>query len=717
MAKGYDEVVRIKAPLEDEYQERHEAHRRLRNFWHGRYWEDFEKDSSSISSIFRDLTNRSSDIGPDIKLVYNTLKDVCVKFQTYLAPLPMIRCYVDPPSTPTRRNQATKRERYLYGMWSANNMNKVLADQGWYLPLMGDAFLGIYPDLDKNLCRTLLRSPETAYPLPCYDNQSTDGFIFCWKAKQSAVMRYNPDYVPKTDTKGRYPMTRKRKARAADPDVEILEYSDKYEFSRFAEDQRLVGVDHNFGYDLFDHVKFINVPGEVWGHGAVEQAVNLVEMGNAYLSLMMQSAIENVFPVMVIEDPMKAPETLERGAGAVIPVNAGGKVMYLQPPAGNLLAQADWAQEIERMVRQDTSMPDVNFGTAKQSIVTGKAINELQGAGTGTLVEMVQGVGIGASLVSWNEKAISIGRTMFKDETMHLYGTETPSIATLNPRNFAFNLKGSELVGSTRNEVVFMPYLDMHSKVVIGLQLAGAGLVSREWQRENVGIPDSEAMDEEIISETIQDAVLALLVQTITAPEEAQQVEQQAQDYVEGGPAHPLLGMKPPQQSGGAPGGALPPGGGAPPMPGPGGGGGGGGGMPITDMAGGGQMAFPAMRMPQGAPVPGATGPSGGGAPAPPGGSEGQALVLDQVVQQFQQLQGVQGRVFLTGEIVATGSTKDTIDVAVTEPSDRDVISQSIQLPMTFHVVQGEPKEKYIEVTPGSTPTVQGETPSPEALG
>jgi microcystin degradation protein MlrC len=48
-------------------------------------------------------------------------------------------------------------------------------------------------------------------------------------------------------------------------------------------------------------------------------------MGNAYLSLMMQSAIENVFPVMVIEDPMKAPETLERGAGAVIPVHAGGR--------------------------------------------------------------------------------------------------------------------------------------------------------------------------------------------------------------------------------------------------------------------------------------------------------------------------------------------------------------------------------------------------------
>jgi hypothetical protein len=61
------------------------------------------------------------------------------------------------------------------------------------------------------------------------------------------------------------------------------------------------------------------------------------------------------------------------------------------------------------MVKTDTSMPDVNFGQANQSIVTGKAINELQGAGTGSLVEMVQGVGIGKALVAWNEKAITSG--------------------------------------------------------------------------------------------------------------------------------------------------------------------------------------------------------------------------------------------------------------------------------------------------------------------
>lgn len=715
MAKTYEEVVQIRNDLRNDYEDRHSAHMRLRKFWHGRYWENQEVHNNGINSIFSDVTARTSDIGPDIKLTYNLLKDVCVKFQTYLSPVPMIRCYVDPPSSSTRRNQATLKERYLYGLWSLNDMNKVLADQGWFLPLMGDAYLGIFPDLDKNICRTMLRSPEHAYPILNYDLSAEDGVIFSWKVKRSAAARSFPNWKPPASapqasaTLARLTPGRTNRPKPADPEVEILEYSDRFEFDRWIDGVRVTGVDHNFGFDLFDHVKFINVPGEVWGHGAVEQAVNLTQMGNAYLSLMMQSAIENVFPVMVIEDPLKAPETIERGAGAVIPVNAGGKVYYLTPPAGNLMAQAEWGQNVERMIKTDTSMPDVNFGQAQQSIVTGKAINELQGAGTGTLVEMVQGVGIGAALVSWNEKAIQMGRTMFKNDSISLYGTETASLGSLNPRHFALNLKGSQLVGSTRNEVVFMPYLDMQQKVVIGLQLAGAGLVSRKWQQENVGIPDSEAMDEEIVSEAIQDAVLKLIVTSITDPESAHAAEDQADSFIEGGnKPHPLTTMQPPAVPPGVPG-APPPGG--PPAAGPGGGG------PAfgTQPGGTGQVVAPPLGLPPGAPAPG-TPPAGlapGAAPASHGTVQGQ-YKLDQVIQQFQSLQGVSGRIFLVGEIVQTGQTSDTINVDITDTSDRDVISRGVQLPMQIKVVSKEPSEPYIEVTPGVNPVQKGELPQPE---
>lgn len=707
MAKTYEQVLAMRDAVKEEYAERHDAHTRLRKYFHGKYWEMTEADTGSIASIFRDLTSRQSDIGPDIKLVYNILKDVTVKFQTYLAPLPMIRCYVDPPVTDNRRQQATLKERYLYGSWANANANKKLADVAWYLPLMGDCWHGIYPNFDTSTCDMIIRSPEYAYPLRNWDNNQEDAVIFSWTARQSAVQRAFPNYTPPIVKKSLLSPAKRLNEQV----VEIMEYSDLNCFYRWVGGQQVAGVEHNLGFNLFEHVKFINIPDEVWGHGAVEQAVNLVEMGNAYLSLMMQSAIENVFPVMVIEDPMKAPENLERGAGAVIPVNAGGRVTYLTPPAGNLIAQSEWAREVERMVQTDTSMPEVNFGAAHQSIVTGKAINELQGAGTGTLVELVQGVGIGAALSSWNEKCIEIGRKMFRTDTIRLYGNVAGSIADINPRSFAMSIKGSQLVGSTRNEVVFMPYLDMQQKVVIGLQLAGAGLVSRKWQRDQVGIPDSEAMDEEIVGEAIQDSVMQLLMQTISDPDAGLAAEQQAVQVIEGGNnPHPLTQLPPPPPG-------LPPGG--PPQGG--GGGPAGGGLPIAGIPGGaGQVESPPVKLPPGAPVP-QGGLAAGGTPPPTPASHGNqstAVQLDQAVSAFQQLQGITGQIFLVGEIVATGQTSDAVGVDITSSTDRDTVASGVPFPVDLKVISGTPNEQYIEVTPGTNDTsVKGEEPSPEAVG
>jgi hypothetical protein len=182
-------------------------------------------------------------------------------------------------------------------------------------------------------------------------------------------------------------------------------------------------IEHNLGFNLFEQVPFIFIPGEPWNHGAVEQSVNLVDAGNMLYSLMMQAMFENVFPKLVLEDPMKFGEQIDTGPGAVIPVNQGGKAYYLSTPNNAVGAGMAMLQGNEAAVKQDTSMPDVNFGQFDASIITGKAINALQGAGTGSLVEMVQGFGIGQNLVKWNEKALTIYQRMFADDTVYLQGS------------------------------------------------------------------------------------------------------------------------------------------------------------------------------------------------------------------------------------------------------------------------------------------------------
>jgi hypothetical protein len=681
----YNEVIELKKQLETEYEDRHEAFRKLRNFWQGKYWEEEDQGAKSITSIFRDMRSNTTSTLPDMKLVNNLLQQVCVKFQTFISPLPQIRVYVDPPGSQPRRAQATLKERYLYGLWSAGNMAKVLTDIGWYLPLMGDCFLGSFPDMKNSLVKPILRSPENAYPVKSFDDK-LQSVIFVSKVKESVIKRDFPDYVMRSDRNpGKVRWTRKKN----NPhEIEVIEYSDNNEFSRWADGEKLNGVDHNFGFNIFDQIPFIPVPGEKWNHGAVEQAVNLVEMGNALYSLMFQAVFDNVFPMLKLIDPSKSPEEIEKGAGAVLPINAGGDAQYLVPPTGALLANANFLSLNEQNIKQATSMPDVNFGKVDASIITGKAINELQGAGTGSVVEMVQGTGIGSALVAWNEKAIYMGQNMFKDDTINLFGVETGSLADIRPRQFAISIKGSKLIGSPRNEVVFAPYLSMHEKVVMGLQMAGAGLVSKEWQRNQVGIPDSQAMDEEIFSEAIQDAVLGMIAQTIQTPENAEGAEEQAMAYLQGATPHPLTQTPANLAAAATPGGAAP---------------------------GGGQPLIPATGIPMSVPLPTnqeAPAVSPGASQAPPEAQE--TIALTDAVALFQNLTDIQGRVFLVGEIVDTGQTSDVIEVAITEPQDRAEITDGlpqIANRMEFTHVEDVPSEKYVEVTPGIGP---GEPVEPE---
>lgn len=668
MAVDLEAVRRLRQELEITYQQRHRDQLLLRRFWHGKYWETIGNEASNLQSLFRDLHESGGDVGPSLKLVFNTAQEVCVKFQTFLAPLPMIRVPSDDPSSTRARNQATVKEECLYGLWGENQVSTVSSNMGWFLPLMGDCFLGCVPDVEAQLVRMVLRSPEHAFPVPSYDLMGQPkAIIFAWKVRESVARREFPNYnaslaVPE--------MSDKSRRKDPDPEIEILEWTDENEFARWVGDQKVAGVEHKFGRNLWRQVKFIDVPGEAWGHGAVEQAIGRVHLGNVLGSLIYDAALANVFAPLVLEDPQKFSEEIPTGPGAVLAVNQGGKAYYLQQPVGGLMGQAQLQSQLDQSVKQSTSMPDVSFGMADQSIITGKAINELQGAGTGSLVEHVQGTGIGPAFAYWNETALYVLRRMFADDTIYLQGVRPRSRFDLKPTEFAWKHKGREIIGSLRNEVVFSPLMGVAQKVVTNLQLKGAGLVSDEYAREQIGIPNSEEMEEQIAREAIDKGIVAMIIQELQSqptPEGAVEAEGKVAAYLSGGavPApHPLLAP------GGAPA-ALPPG----PPPGPG------GGLP------GGGAPEPQPAAPQAQPAGGGT------------------ITLTDAVAAFQAVQGVTGRVFLVGGIVVQQQTSGDIEVALTEGSDRQVLAAGLpdfRGRLVFHSVEAEPTEPHVEVTPGA---------------
>lgn len=679
MATDFATANAILQEYKDAYQIRHQAFNDLRRFWQGDYWKIAQqaKTARSIVSVFRDQTHSGSESLPDMKLVKNVVQKICVKYQTLLSPLPMISVYVDPPGSENKRKQATLKERYLYGVWNDTQMSREFNRIAWYLPLMGDCFHGCYPDIAASKPRSTLRSPECAYPVTNFDGTGEDLFLFAWKVKQSVAKRAFPGWEP--PQKGRFPIVSQfiQRGKSPDPDVEIVEYSSNREFNRWVDGQIVNGVEHNFGFNLFEHVKFIDVPDEPWGHGAVEQIVNQNEALNALESLLFQAVLENVFPSLVLIDPQKAPEEIYRGPGSIIPINAGGDVKVIAPPVAAIGAQVGFMNQVEHGMKEDAGLNETTFGVSPaSSIVTGQAIEDLQNAGTASTVEMVQSTGIGATITRWNAKAIYMAQTMFADDRIQMYATPTPGIGDIKPSQVAFQIKGKELVGSGRNEVVFMPQYDLHTKVVIGLQMAGGGLVSKKWQRQNAGIPDSDAMDEEILDEAITTAVVGAMLGSLqqdTSPGNAEQVEQQAIGFLNGatpsapaqappGVPHPLLTL----------GGAAA----------------GGGGPSVGQLAGGGQVVSPPLPLPQGSPPPNGT--------ASPAQAQS-GVTAQQALEAFRNIQ-LQGQAWLVGEIAAKGSTQGAVEIAITNPADQQTLRQAAQFPTLFHRVSGEPQEQSIEI-------------------
>ena len=598
MAIDFSTANAVKEEYKDAYQIRHQAFADLRRMYQGDWWKIAQqaKTARSIVSVFRDQTHSGSETLPDMKLVKPVVQKICTKFQTFLSPLPMIDVYVDPPGTENKRRQATIKERYLYGVWNDTRMSREFNRIAWYLPLFGDCWHGCYPDIAGSKPVSTLRSPEYAYPIPNFDGTEEEITVFAYKIRASIARRQFPNF--KEPQGGRFPIVSQfiQRGKDPDPEVEVLEWDDSREFHRWVDGQEVNGVEHNFGFKLFEHVKFIDVPDEPWGHGAVEQIVNQNEALNALQSLLFQAVLENVFPTLVLIDPAKAPEEIYRGPGSVIPINPGGDVKVISPPVQAIGAQAGFMNNVEHGMKEDAGLNETSFGVSPaSSIVTGQAIEDLQNAGTASTVEMVQSTGIGSAITRWNAKAIYMAQTMFRDDTIKLYSTPTPGIADIAPRTEAFSIKGSQLVGSGRNEVTFMPQYDLHTKVVIGLQMAGGGLVSKKWQRQNAGIPDSDAMDEEMLDEAITNAVVTSMLNEIMVPlqqgqpvnpQQAEQVEAQAVAFLNGSlnappaPPHPLLTMPQLPQAG--------------PQGGP----------PIGTLPGGGQVMSPALNQPPGSPPP-----------------------------------------------------------------------------------------------------------------
>jgi hypothetical protein len=720
--KSPADIVELMDILEGRLGDTHRTYLHLRHFWEGKMWLDEQSMTRSLVSVFRDLRHggAEADSEPDVRVTLPLTEAIVAKFMALLTPPPQIDVITPPIGFNGLRKEETCRalgdqnEKFLYGTWEQNRVRKIFGRQSFYLPLMGSCFVGAHPNFDSHTIQYLLRSPEFAYPVWDHGFNNLRYMGFRWKVPSDvAIETYGQDVMGYVDVQGAGKGVKEMlglKPKSDRPLIDIIEFWDDNSKTLIIAGKLFKQVNHNMGFVPWVMPSFYDVPDQPFGKGVIEGNAALLQKMNVLDSLELQSVIENVFARLVIINPAVLPEDIDNGPGGVIPVGQGGDAKWLTPPAATTDLSASYGRSMDSLQR-GTHLPGSMYGEGvATSITTGKAQHEST-LPTGNVIDYVQG-NIADAWQRMNEYTIDMAGKIFPNKSVVYFGRQyTKDGIFSQPEKFRVELKGSDLAGWTRQELTFQPLLNMHEKVVIGLQLGGGGLVSKRWQRDQIGIVDNNAMEEEILAEMKRDQITAsLLGQAQSGAIPADYVEQAFLALEKGAPVPPPPAAAASPPPGGAAGpppgppqpGVLPPppvpGGAGPAAPPPG---------PMPAAGGTLQGQGPGVPPPGAPPVPG---PDGG--PPMPTPSQSYKFSLQGAIGDFQRLKKIQGQIWLAGEIVQKGGTNDNVEVVISEPIDKSTIIHG--LPDEYHghlqfrVSHELPKEPHIEVTPGSKASVAG---------
>ncbi len=107
---------------------------------------------------------------------------------------------------------------------------------------------------------------------------------------------------------------------------------------------------------------------------------------------------------------------------------------------------------------------------------------------------------------------------------------------------------------------------------------------------------------------------------------------------------------------------------------------------------GGGSLSSPPLPLPPGSPAPEAGAPVS--APQTPAAPASAGVTLSDAMAALSQVQ-LNGRAWLIGQI----GSAETVEVAITDKSDRQRLADAATFPVSFRLVAGEPKEQSVEIT------------------
>lgn len=633
--------------------------------------------------------------------VWNLIKPMVDAHRVLIDRMPLIR--VPPPKMgdPLAAGFADKQEKGYYALWDASYMKR---QHG-----MGAHNVALYYSTvwfvrwDKELDHPVItsRRPSETYPITRRNGQDLACCMFAWQ-EDAEVLAENYPEVKRLLSGG-----------TGRPGlVDVIEYVDDKDYGIVVGGEfvsLIEGGKHDLGF-----VPVVITPGAyipegesvLFPPGPVDQLVAI----NCYVNKMQTKwgvAIErNLFPGLFLSGENPRDVVVNNGPGGVTYADGDTRATPMPTPdiPREIFVFLDQAQSFMRMAG---NYPEAASGEVQGSIVTGKAIHNLQSAMNGMAAESLDSVGDGLKMCNRMMMKMLEQYRPKKKYTLYSSETFTTRSAPGRPNNFSVELVPAEDInGYYANEVTYSPMgADFVTSSTILMQLKQAGIVSSRWIMNQIpGVEDAEGMQSEIEEEMRRRLQLEAEMQ-IMVQQKIQEGQMQMQAQAQQGA--PQEGM-PPQ---------------------------GGTGQEA-------QMMGNTLILPSGQPsMMGVGEPATGeeGFPLPytvlkpfnqamdqlfPGQSENQqgmvndlgpdAITIEEVQQAVGAVKNLKGQVFVGGDLAKSGATENRVTLYITNKLDKQTILNSVRETKLFGRIDFIPIPEG-EVPPGAVPLTGGANVVPAA--
>ena len=644
--------------------------------------------------------------------VWNLMKPIVLTSTLQLARLPEIMVPAPIKGDPIAAAFADKQEKALYALWNLNNMGVKHSHMAFNLSCFGSSVTYVRPDEEAKRPVILVRRPELCYPQPKGEMNREFAYVsFRWEEDEASVYAEFPDMRGKVSPR---PGHGRR--------LQVIEYIDDEDYVVIVEKQMAKHITHDFGFVPVTVTTALDT-GDVFGPADIDQLVSINIYLNALQTKLSDALEDNLYPTTFLIGGEQRP--INTGPGAFNWLDEGTQVNRLDPAR---IPPELWDQvlRVEDFMRTHAIWPEVVSGEMDASIVTGKAIQRLQGTTAG--LAALRQLYMATDLQKINEYMFRIMEKLWPSKkyslhSMNYYGPLSPPGAQ-NPFTIEF-LPKEDIKKYYVNECMYSVFgLDVNASVVAGLQMEERGLVSKRYLRNQLpGLRDAEGMRLEIQEEKREEMDFEVELQQRLAQVqmgiEAQMQQAAAMQQGLAAPAGAAPGPEgaapagPPQ---GLPPGAAPPGGTTNVLP------------PQLSLLPGGQpqamgigeplageenfpLPFEELK-PYGAAVDKLTPEVPVGQPAAAETTiEPDAVTVEQITEELAQVDKLKGQVYIVGRMAEKGFTTGKIELGLTDPKDKQTIINALPQyygRFSFMIVEEPP--------PDAIPVVMNQMPANQAV-